>query len=182
MYQVNFIPWRIAQQIARFRFWRNTGLCHLGLLVIGLIVVQMQLRSERVLLQNNLVVLSHQQAALSQRHQLTQQEMTRLAVMKRHFQLYQQARQPAYHYSHLLQHLSEHIPDSCWLVALIPQGNAVVFTAISRDYVAINTFLTMLSRQPLLENVRLEGITQRDDGNFRFTVWADWQAGGRINE
>ncbi len=26
MYQVNFLPWRIARQQARYRFWRNTML------------------------------------------------------------------------------------------------------------------------------------------------------------
>ncbi|CNJ63802.1 PilN domain-containing protein [Yersinia aldovae] len=180
MYQVNFIPWRAERQRARFRFWRNTGLCHLGLVVIGFVVMSMQLRGERILLQGNLVVLSQQQAVLSQRHQVIQQEIARLAEMKQRFQLYQQARQPARHYFRLLQHLSEHIPDSCWLEALIPQGNILAFTVISRDYIAIDTFLRMLYRQPLLEKVRLEGITQRDDGNFRFVVRANWQPGSGV--
>ncbi|EEQ14640.1 hypothetical protein yfred0001_27730 [Yersinia frederiksenii ATCC 33641] len=35
---------------------------------------------------------------------------------------------------------------------------------------------------PLLANIHLQTIAQRDDGNFRFVAQADWQGGENHND
>ncbi|SUB31890.1 Fimbrial assembly protein (PilN) [Yersinia pseudotuberculosis] len=125
MYQVNFLPWRIARQQARYRFWRNTMLIQgIG---VALYLVLMQARSEH----------KHRQGTAAA--------------------------------------LSQQIPERCWLMALRQQGDVLSFEVISRDYATINAFLAMLGRQPLLVNVSLQGITQQDEGGFRFVVHASWR-------
>ncbi|CFU94156.1 fimbrial assembly family protein [Yersinia pseudotuberculosis] len=101
--------------------------------------------------------------------------MAQLQRIKQHIQRYHQAHQPARGYSILLQQLSQQIPERCWLMALRQQGDVLSFEVISRDYATINAFLAMLGRQPLLVNVSLQGITQQDEGGFRFVVHASWR-------
>ncbi|CNH65753.1 PilN domain-containing protein [Yersinia pekkanenii] len=182
MYQVNFSSWRAEHQLDRYRFWRNAGLCQCTLFVITLLVIQVQSRTAHIRQQVNLAALSQQQSLLSQHYQELQQAMAQLRHREHRAQIYRQALQPARRYSTLLQQLSQQIPDSCWLVSLIPQDERVVFEAISQNYAAINVFLVQLGRQPLLENVHLQGITQQEDGHFRFVVWAEWRDGGENDE
>jgi pilus assembly protein HofN len=182
MYQVNFSSWRAERQLARFRFWRNVGVCQCTLFVITLVVIQVQSRAVQISQQGGLAALTQQQVVLSQHHQQLQQAMVQLQDTERRFQIYRQAHQSARRYSTFLQQLSQQIPDSCWLVSLIPQGDKVVFETIAQEYAAINLFLVQLGHQPLLANVRLQDITQQDDGNFRFVVWADWRGEGNNDE
>lgn len=182
MYQVNFSLWRAEHQLKRYRFWRNTGLCQCALLALVVGGMLMQSHTVKINQQGNLAGLLQQQAALNQRHKEVQQTMARLQHAERRLQLYRQVHQPAQRYSTLLQQLSQQIPDSCWLVSVIPQGKRLVFEAISQDYAAINTFLVKLARLPLLANVHLQRITQQDDGHFRFVAQADWQGGENNND
>ena len=175
MYQVNFSLWRAERQSARYRFWRNIGLCQCLFLIILLVVIQRQSRAVNLSQQNRLAALSQQQVALSQHHQEVLQAMAQLRHWEHRAQIYRQAHQLAHRYTTLLQQLSQQIPDSCWLVSLIPQGDKVVFEVMSQSYAAINLFLVRLGRLPLFTKVHLQKIVQQDDGNFRFAVWADWQ-------
>lgn len=178
LYQVNLLSWRLIRQQARYLLWRNIMLCQCAIFTASLIAVLMQARSEQIDRQETVVALSQQQAVLSQYQQQVQLAMAHLQWIKQSFQLYHQARQPARSYSILLQQLSQQIPDSCWLMALRQQGDVLLFDVISRNYASINTFLAILSRQPLLVNVNLQGITQREEGDFRFVVHADWREEG----
>lgn len=182
MYQVNFSLWRAERQLTRYRFWRNAGLyqCALLALIVGGILMQSQTVKTRQ--QNSLAGLLQQQTALSQHHKAVQQTMVRLQHVERRLQVYRQVHQPAQRYSTLLQQLSQEIPNSCWLISVIPQGDKLVFEAISQDYADINTFLVRLGRLPLLANIHLQTIAQRDDGNFRFVAQADWQGGENHND
>ncbi|MGP2423836.1 PilN domain-containing protein [Yersinia sp. 2538 StPb PI] len=175
MYQVNFSLWRAERQSSRYRFWRNLGLCQCLFLAILLVVIQLQSRVVNSSQQIRLAALSQQQIALGQHHQEVQQAMAQLRHREQRAQIYRQAHQLAQRYSILLQQLSQQIPDSCWLVSLIPQGDKVVFEVISQSYAAINLFVVRLGRSPLFTTVHLQKIAQQDDGNFRFAVWADWQ-------
>ncbi|WP_244263161.1 PilN domain-containing protein [Yersinia frederiksenii] len=101
----------------------------------------MQSQTVKTRQQNSLAGLLQQQTALSQHHKAVQQTMVRLQHVERRLQVYRQVRQPAQRYSTLLQQLSQEIPNSCWLISVIPQGDKLVFEAISQDYANINTFL-----------------------------------------
>ncbi|CNK88264.1 type IV pilus biogenesis protein PilN [Yersinia mollaretii] len=182
MYQVNFSLWRTERLLARYRFWRNAGLCQCLLLVIALVVAQMQSHAVQTRQQGSLAELTQQQVALSQHHQEVQQAMAQLQQAEQRLLIYRQAHQSARRYATLLQQLSQQIPDSCWLVSLVPHGNRVIFEAISQEYAAINGFLVQLGRQSLLANVRLQKIAQQDNGHFRFAVWADWRGEGENND
>ncbi|MBS0056667.1 PilN domain-containing protein [Yersinia sp. Marseille-Q3913] len=182
MYQVNFSLWRTERLLARYRFWRNAGLCQCSLLVITLVFTLMQSHGVQTRQQGSLVELTQQQGALIQHHQEVQRAMVQLQQTEQRVQIYRQVHQSARRYATLLQQLSQQIPDSCWLVSLMPQGDRVVLEAISQEYAAINSFLVQLGRQSLLANVRLQKIAQQDDGNFRFAVWADWQSGEANHE
>ncbi|WP_145516405.1 PilN domain-containing protein [Yersinia aleksiciae] len=177
MYQVNLSSWRAERLLARYRFWRNTGLYQCSFLVIALVIALMQSHGVQTRQRGSLAELTQQQAALSQHHQEVQHAMTQLQQAEQRLLIYRQAHQSARRYATLLQQLAQHIPDSCWLVNLVPQGDKVIFEAISQEYAAINGFLVQLGRQSLLVNVRLQKIAQQDDGNFRFAVWAKWQSG-----
>ena len=174
MYQVNFSSWRAARQLSRYRFWRNIGLCQVILFAITLMVIQMQSHSRHINQQGTLTALLQQQAVLSQQHQQVQQLMAQKQRAEQRVRMYRQMQQSAHRYSVLLQQLSQQTPDNCWLISLIPQSDKFVFEAVSQDYAAIHDFLARLGQQPLLANVRLQKLIQRDDGYFRFKVQADW--------
>lgn len=182
MYQVNFSLWRAERRFTRYRFWRNAGVCQCALWLLALLIVQGQSRVVQVDQQANLAALTQQQMVLSEQYQAVQHGMTQLQQIEQRAQVYRQAQQSAYRYTTLLQLLSQHIPSSCWLVNLLPQGDGFVFEAISQDYAAIDVFLVQLSRQSLLANVRLQKIVQQDNGTFRFAVWAGWQEGEDSHE
>ncbi|HDU2652814.1 TPA: PilN domain-containing protein [Yersinia enterocolitica] len=182
MYQVNFSSWRTACQRSRYRFWRNIGLCQGILFAISLVAMQMQLHSRQISQQGSLRALLQQQSVLSQQHQQVQQLMEQKQRAEQRIQMYRQMHQSAHRYSVLLQQLSQQIPDNCWLISLIPQSDKLVFEAVSQDYAAIHDFLARLGRQPLLANVRLQRIAQRDDGHFRFMAQADWPQEGISDE
>ncbi|CNI34682.1 MULTISPECIES: PilN domain-containing protein [Yersinia] len=182
MYQVNFSSWRTERQLTRYRFWRNIGLCQCTLFGLVLGGILMQSHKEHLNQQGRLAALVQQQNELSQHHQKVQQAMVQLQQAEQRLQFYRQVHQPARRYSTLLQQLSQQIPDSCWLVSVIPQSEKLIFEAISQDYAAINAFLVQLGRMPLLANVRLHKIIQQDDGNFRFVVRANWLDKGNQDE
>ncbi|WP_145553188.1 PilN domain-containing protein [Yersinia bercovieri] len=182
MYQVNFSLWRTEHLLARYRFWRNAGLCQCSLLVITLVIALIQSHGVQTRQQGSLLELTQQQGALSQHYQEVQHAMAQLQQTEQRVQIYRQAHQSARRYTTLLQQLSQKIPDSCWLISLMPQGDRLLFEVISQEYAAINHFLVQLGRQSLLANVQLQKIAQQDDGNFRFAVWADWQSGEANHE
>ncbi|AHM71528.1 PilN domain-containing protein [Yersinia hibernica] len=181
MYQVNFALWRMERQLTRYRFWRNVGLCQGGIFILALIAMQMQSHSVQISQQRSLAALSHQQTVLNQQHQQVQQGMAQKQHIEQRVKIYRQMQQSAGHYATLLQLFAQQIPDNCWLINWIPQGDKLVFEAVSQDYVAIHDFLARLSQQPLLADVRLQKIAQRDDGHFQFMVQANWQ-GEEIND
>lgn len=175
MYQVNFALWRMERQLTRYRFWRNLGLCQGGVFIIVLIAMQMQSHSAQISQQSSLAALLHQQTVLSQHYQQVQQRMAQKQHVEQRVKIYRQMHQSARRYATLLQLLAQQIPDNCWLISLIPQDDKLVFEAVSQDYAAIHDFLARLGQQPLLADVRLQKIAQRDDGHFRFMVQANWQ-------
>lgn len=182
MYQVNFSSWRAARQLSRYRFWRNIGLCQGIFFAITLVAMQMQSHSRQISQQGSLKALLQQQTVLSQQHQQVQQLMAQKQRAEQRAQMYRQMYQSAHRYSVLLQQLSQQIPDNCWLISLTPQSDKLVFEAVSQDYAAIHHFLAQLGRQPLLANVRLQRISQRDDGHFRFMAQVDWPQEGISDE
>ncbi|CNF11583.1 type IV pilus biogenesis protein PilN [Yersinia rohdei] len=181
MYQVNFSLWRTERQLARYRFWRNIGLCQCVVFVLVLWAILAQSHRMNINQQGRLAALLQQQIALSQQQQKVQQTMAQLQHAEQRLQVYRLAHQPARRYSSLLRLLSQQIPQSCWLVSIIPQGDTLVFSAFCQDYAAIDDFLIMLSRLSLLTNVILQRITQ-DEGHFRFVVHAGWQDEGNNND
>ncbi|MDN0107314.1 PilN domain-containing protein [Yersinia rochesterensis] len=182
MYQVNFSSWRTDRQLARYRFWRNLGLCQALFFIIILVVVQRQSQLAQISQQSSLTALLRQQKVLSQHHQQVQQRMTQKQHAEQRVKMYRKMHQSARRYATLLQLLAQEIPENCWLISLIPKGEHLVFEAVSQDYAAIHDFLVKLRRQPLLANVRLQKIAQQDDGHFRFMAQANWQEEGVNDE
>ncbi|CNG94487.1 PilN domain-containing protein [Yersinia kristensenii] len=175
MYQVNFSSWRMDRQLARYRFWRNLGLCQALFFIIVLVVVQRQSHLGQISQQSSLAALLHQQKVLNQHHQQVQQRVTQKQHAEQRVKMYRQMHQSAHRYATLLQLLAQEVPDNCWLISLIPKDEHLIFEAVSQDYAAIHDFLVKLRRQSLLANVRLQKIAQQDDGYFRFTAQASWQ-------
>lgn len=182
MYQVNFLPWRIIQLQARYRFWCNSLLIQSLVIVAGVLIILWLWVSEKQQQRILLITLSQQQATLGKAYEITKNNLMKLKKIKLLQQAHQLAQLHTQRYLVLLQQLSLLIPDSCWVTSIEEHNDVLVLVAISDNYAAIIIFLQQLSESGYLGNIRLGDVNKSDHSKYHFVIHADWQSREQYNE
>ncbi len=174
MYQVNFLPWRMAQLKVRYRFWRNCFLIQ-GLVAITVMIVMLSSWiQEQQQQQAKILALSQQQEKYQAAYELTSRGFMKLKKMQSFQQMQHKEQLHAQRYLMLLQQLSLLIPDNCWISALKEQNDILILVAGSDDHTAIMAFFHKLNEQKELGNIYLNKVEQSSDAKYHFIIHADW--------
>ncbi|CNE23924.1 hypothetical protein QVN42_05075 [Yersinia nurmii] len=186
MYQVNFLPWRVSRQQARYRLWRNLLLGHLAMTALILACITFLLRYERVERGAEIGRLSHRQAALDSLYQRIQKRVTELQKLKNHHHRDRQISRRTQYYLVLLNTLSQSMPTDCWITQLVHDQKMTDFDAICRDYPAIGQLYEKLAgtkEKPAghWENAQVHDIQQREN-NGGFAIKVRWVSGSLVDE
>lgn len=178
MYQVNFLPWRAQGQRRRYAFWLRMFVLQLVLVLAVLMVVFGLLSQQQAQRHEALLALIDQQTELTERYQQLQQAMARLARLTALAQQHDNNLAHNRRYLQLLQQLPGLLPAPLWLIALESNAKNMTLRGLSRRYEAVVQFEQQLAALPLLQSYRLAEVAQRPDGQFSFTLVAQWGQGG----
>ncbi len=175
MYQVNLLPWRIAQLQMRYCFWRNCLFMQGLAIITGMMMMLGLWTHEQQQQQIQLSNLIHKQEKIKKTYEITHSRQVKLEKMQSIQKIWQQASLRNQRYSMLLQQLSLLIPDSCWLTAIEEHNGLLKLVANSHHHAAIMTFLRKLSEESNLEKIYIYDIKRSNHSIYHFVIHANWK-------
>ncbi|MCW6567046.1 PilN domain-containing protein [Yersinia ruckeri] len=182
MYQVNFLPWRMARLQARYRFWRNLLIGQMVAIVMFAICITGFLHTERVQHRHEEETLLAQIMQLDTMVQSTKRLQAELQQRKDHHDRQRQIYRRTQDYLTLLNLLALSMPANCWLTQLLQQKQVYHFDAYCRDYAAINQLHIELAQIRDKADIQIHGIRRQDNKEKLFTIQARWWQEGETDE